>query len=204
MKSPIANLHLNRCTGWCSSRRAIDNRQSTIDNRPWQSTTDNRRAFTLIEIMVVVAIIGIIAAAGVPTLYKMLHKEGFRKTLSDVLEVCQAARSQAIIEGKTMVVEFRPQDRTCILTGAGDTGGLSHSAHIDDSVVIEMLDVNLREYRNEDVARVRFRPNGTSDEMTLILQSDKGEQRGIRLEITTAIASVLNERELQDLRSGKR
>ena len=38
------------------------------------------RAFTLIEIMVVVAIMGIILAAGIPSLYGMLHKEGLRKT----------------------------------------------------------------------------------------------------------------------------
>jgi hypothetical protein len=67
-----------------------------------------------------------------------------------------------------------------------------------------MLDVNLSEYRESDFVRVRFFPNGTSDEMTLILRSSQNEQRGITLEVTTGLASVLNEADLQDLRNGRR
>ena len=53
-----------------------------------------------------------------------------------------------------------------------------------------MLDVNLTEYKDKEFARVRFYPNGTSDEMTIVLQSEKGEFIKISLEITTALASV--------------
>jgi hypothetical protein len=37
---------------------------------------------------------------------------------------------------------------------------------------------------------VRFFPNGTCDEMTLVLRSDKNEWRTISLEVTTGLASV--------------
>jgi prepilin-type N-terminal cleavage/methylation domain-containing protein len=165
-----------------------------------------RRAFTLIEIMIVVGIIGVILAAGVPTLYKVLHKEGFRKTINDIIEVCNAARAQAILQGVTAEVQFHPQDgRVEVATGtAPGSGGLAHTAKIEENTTIEMLDVNLREYRHTELARVRFFPNGTCDEMTLILRSDKGEQRGIVLEITTGLASALNEQDLWELRTGKR
>jgi hypothetical protein len=53
-----------------------------------------------------------------------------------------------------------------------------------------MLDVNLNEYKDAEEAEVRFYPNGTCDEMTLILVSDKNEWRKISLEITTGLASV--------------
>jgi prepilin-type N-terminal cleavage/methylation domain-containing protein len=49
----------------------------------YRAVLKRRLAFTLIEIMVVVAIIGIVMAAGAPTLHKALNKEGFRKTVSD-------------------------------------------------------------------------------------------------------------------------
>jgi prepilin-type N-terminal cleavage/methylation domain-containing protein len=147
-----------------------------------------RSAFTLIEIMIVVAIIGVVMAAGAPTLYRMLHKEGFRKTVGDIIEVCSTARARAILQGSTITVEIRPQDRTCRVVGGSDTGGgAKDSAYIDDRVAIEMVDVNLTDYRSAEVAKVHFFPNGTSDEMTLILRSDKGEWRKIELELTTGL-----------------
>ena len=162
------------------------------------SLSRSRAGFTLIEIMVVVGIIGLIMGMGAPTLYRMLHREGFGKTVSDVVEVCNAARTQAILQGAVMEVVFHPLERRCEL-GAGVAAGMARSGapgrssvavHFGESVSIEMLDVNLLEYKDAALARVRFFPNGTSDEMTLILRSDRNEWRKISLEITTALASV--------------
>jgi prepilin-type N-terminal cleavage/methylation domain-containing protein len=157
-----------------------------------------RAGFTLIEIMVVVGLIGLLMGMGAPTLFRMLHREGFSKTVSEVVEVCNAARAQAILQGAVTEVVFHPQERRCEL-GAGVTEGLARSGapgrsavavQFGDAVSIEMLDVNLFEYKDAAVARVRFFPNGTSDELTLILRSDRNEWRKISLEITTALASV--------------
>ena len=38
-----------------------------------------------------------------------------------------------------------------------------------------------------------FFPNGTCDELTLILLSDRGEQRAVLLEVTTSLAMVEND-----------
>ena len=161
-----------------------------------------RRAFTLIEIMIVVGIIGIIVSAGVPTLYRMLKKDGFRQTVNDVVEVCAAARARAIMEGVETEVWFHPKDGTCEVAGGSEvSGGLATSAKIEEAQ-IQMLDVNLLEYKGADIAKVRFYPNGTSDEMTLILLSDGNQQRGIVLETTTGMASVLGEADLEKLRNG--
>lgn len=151
---------------------------------------DRREGFTLIEIMVVVAIIAIIVAAGIPSLYGFVHKEGFRRTLSDVLDVCRSARAEAIIHGQTSEVVFHPHDGTCEVNAA-DTGygAWAHSAKFE-RCTIEMLDVNLQEYKDADTARVRFFPNGTSEEMTLVLRSDDNEWRTISLEITTGLVSI--------------
>jgi len=64
------------------------------------------------------------------------------------------------------------------------------SAQIPEDFEIEMLDINLWEYRESEWARVRFYPNGTSDEMTLIVRSPKNEWKKISLEVTTGMASV--------------
>lgn len=148
------------------------------------------RAFTLIEIMVVVAIMAIIFAAGIPSLYGFMHKSGLRKTTSDILETCQSARAVAILSGQPSDLVFHPKDGTCEASGGGGGyGSWAHSAKIDDCT-IEMLDVNLQECKEFDTVKVRFFPNGTCDEMTLVLHSSNNEWRKITLEITTSLPSV--------------
>jgi type II secretion system protein H len=167
-------------------------------NAPCRQPDGRRAGFTLIEIMVVVGIIGMIAAMGAPSLYAVLHKEGFRKTVSDMMDLCSTARAQAILQGVTTEIVFHPQERRCELSGRSSaavaaTGAPANSpvaVAFGDNVSIEMLDVNLLEYKDAPVARVRFFPDGTSDEMTLILRSDKNQYRKISLEITTALASL--------------
>ena len=69
-------------------------------------------------------------------------------------------------------------------------GASVFSASLSDHIVIEMLDVNFFEMKNEEEARVRFYPNGTSDDFTIILRSDKNEWRKITLEVVTGLAEV--------------
>lgn len=162
--------------------------------------------FTLIEVMVVVAIMGIIVVAGIPTLYNMLQKEGMRKATSDVVEVCSKARARAILQGVPVDVVFHPRDRRLEVGSGGGaatdasgravgeqptvTPGTGLSAVIGEDLMIEMLDINLSEYKDSEWARVRFFPNGTSDEMTLVLRSSKNEWKKVTLEVTTGLPSV--------------
>jgi len=152
-----------------------------------------QRAFTMIEIMVVVSIIGLIMAVGIPTLYHVFNKEGMSKVRDDVMEVCSNARARAIMSGAEAVVIFHPlEKRFEIEGGASGPGGTQRNAssgQLPESINIEMLDVNLLEYRESEFVRVRFFPNGTSDELTLILHSDKDEWRKFTLEVTTGLAS---------------
>jgi|KBSSwiStaDraftv2_1062776.scaffolds.fasta_scaffold240057_2 prepilin-type N-terminal cleavage/methylation domain-containing protein len=165
-------------------------------------------AFTLIEIMVVVGIMAIVMAMSVPLVYKVRNREAINKAVRDVMEVCSQARAQAILQGKITELLFYPKEKRCQVGGyAGqkapppdesgevgmpppppDNSGLG--ATINDKITIEMLDVNLTEYKGLDFARVRFFPNGTCDEFTLVLHSDKGEWYKIWLEITTGLANV--------------
>ncbi len=136
-----------------------------------------RRAFTLIEIMIVVAIIGLIAAMGMPSILQSLRKEGMRKAMGDVTEVLNNARTRAILSGQTTEVVFHPLEKNI------------GSTTLPDSVDIAMLDINLLDYGASDEARVRFFPNGTCDELTLVLHS-RDEWEKITLEFSTALASV--------------
>ena len=174
----------------------------------WRAFSGRRAAFTLIEIMVVVGIIAIVMAMTVPFVYKVRQREAMNKAVRDVMEVCSQARAQSILQGKITELQFYPKEKRCQVAGyAGEkppateessepgvappppaNSGLG--ARIHDAIAIEMLDVNLTEYKDLEFARVRFFPNGTCDEFTLVLHSDKGEWHKIWLEITTGLANV--------------
>jgi prepilin-type N-terminal cleavage/methylation domain-containing protein len=189
-----------------------------------QHATRNTLAFTLIEIMIVVGIMGIILTMSVPLVYKVFHRAPMAEALKNIQEVCSNARAQAIMQGKEVDVVFHPRDGRIEISASAlptppanapepipQTAGVTVSpaqsgraAKLSDHVRIDMLDINKlkHDFRDDEIARVRFFPNGTSDELTLILSSDRSEQRGITLEVTTGLASVLSEADLQNLRNG--
>ena len=72
-------------------------------------------SFTLIEIMMVVAIIGLVMTMGVPAILRATRQEPMRKAVNDVMEICSHARAQAILHNVTMVVVFHPQSRQVAL-----------------------------------------------------------------------------------------
>ena len=152
-------------------------------------------AFTLIEIMIVVAIIGLIAAMGVPSILQTFRKDGMRKAVSDVMDACAEARQDAILNNKTTAIIFhpQPQDRRFEVEGAAGgkntSSGRVTSSTLPDGVEFAMLDINVQDYGASEWARVFFYPNGTCDEMTMVLIS-QGDRRKITLEFSTALASV--------------
>jgi len=172
---------------------SIVNRKSSIIN-----------GFTLIELMMVVAIVGLMMATGVPAFLSVTREAPLRKAVNDVVEICGHARAQAILQGQTMTVVFHPRLRDVALSGGTVAAGPSgpparagraavNTSEFDSNVVIEGLGINNYDYTESDEARVRFFANGTSDEMTLVLSSG-GEYRKITLEVTTALVSVGNVR----------
>lgn len=159
-----------------------------------------RLGFTLIELMITIGIIAIVMGLGVPTLVRMFHKEPLRQATTDIIEVAANARAMAILRGEMTELRFNPSERSISAGGGGGGGGGGsgegkavrdrHSAQWSESISLEMLDVNFLEHKNAEYARVRFFPNGTCDELTVILKNDQNEYRMISWEITTGLASI--------------
>jgi prepilin-type N-terminal cleavage/methylation domain-containing protein len=154
-------------------------------------------AFTLLELMVVVAIIGLVAAMSVPAILTMRHEAPMRKTVNDIMEMCSRARAGAVMKNTTATIIFHPVARSAELVNGDSNIALSTrlgkpgvtAVQFDPSVTVEGLGINLKDWTLADSAPVNFYQNGTSDEMTLILASH-GEREEITLELTTGLADV--------------
>ena len=70
----------------------------------------------------------------------------------------------------------------------GGADGSLTSVTLPDGIQIEGIRLNFLDYTEDEIVRVRFYPNGTSDEFSLFLLSDKGERRQIFLEVVTGFA----------------
>src|SRR5215510_4038318 len=69
-------------------------------------------AFTLIEILIVIGIIGIVMTIAIPSIYRQLHPESMQKAVSDIMETCSHARAQAILSGNITELVIHPVERT--------------------------------------------------------------------------------------------
>ncbi|HVV01147.1 MAG TPA: prepilin-type N-terminal cleavage/methylation domain-containing protein [Verrucomicrobiae bacterium] len=162
--------------------------------------------FTLIEIMVVVAIMALMMAISVPFAYHALHRDAFNQTLRDIEEIFANARAQAILQGSMAEVVIHKDKFELSAPAGGSTenmnvgsmeAGLAASPHsgrsaqLSEQVGIAALRINGVSLMDADEARVRFYPNGTCDELTLVLINlENRESRGINLEVTTGLVSI--------------
>lgn len=109
---------------------------------------DSTKGFTLVEVMIVITIIGIIAAIAVPNFITWLANNQLRDASQDLLSNVQHAKFEAIKRNRNVVINFAPV--ACAPTIPDPAG--SYTIFVDDGSGGGTLGNNTRE-ANEPVLR---------------------------------------------------
>lgn len=173
--------------------------------------------FTLIEVLLVLGIMAIILAMGIPPMARVFSREPIRQAETSCMEGLAQARAQAILrgvpleffigvtEGETAIVigvrppalSARTPDAWPVAEGGRpDTGpsGLApiqaplFHARLPEGVTFRLIEVNfVDQLQSTGDVGVRFHPNGTSDDFVAVLH-DGGELRKIQVDPVTGLA----------------
>tara|TARA_B100001146_G_scaffold193113_1_gene179441 strand:- start:105 stop:614 length:510 start_codon:yes stop_codon:yes gene_type:complete len=168
-----------------------------------------KRAFTLVEIMVVVAVMGLLIGISIPAFRNITKKAPLEQGISDVESLCRQARAEAIVGQQAMDVVFNESEEIVALTAAARvinapdpfTGLMiktTEETQLIDQVALE-VDLQIIEPEPDeftlDEIRIRFYPNGTSETLELRVVG-AGEAYRLTLDPVTGRTAVINEEEL--------
>lgn len=173
------------------------------------------RAFTLLELMIVVGIAALVLTISVPFVQRTLHQDATYTAVKVFTEGLQNARSIAILGNQATDFVIDPVERTVsvavappristnapaagLAAGTGPDGEPRAKAQtpppftgrIGEEVNLVMLEVNLQDQMEEEHARVRFFPNGTSDEFTVVFRVGANQWRRLTLDAITGVPNL--------------
>ncbi len=145
-----------------------------------ESKTGRRRGFSLLELILVLAIAGLLAAVVIPSLPGALESARLRGTAGELRAVLTLARTLAVSEARSRTVIFD--------FARGEYGFDADERRWLMPAGIRLAAVRLGDDDKENgVVRVRFYPDGSADETEVALSSSGGGRIRVSVDPLTGI-----------------
>jgi len=149
---------------------------------------NKQTGFTLLELMVVIAIIGILAAASMPNFIGWLQDRHFKSALQQTLGIMHSTKAHAIKENLSTVVEFDTSNGEIrVFSIDGNDTEVEHlrTYELNPGVSIVSLDIT------GDSSQLRFDsrglPSPVDKSSTIKFESDRGRSKVINVSMAGRI-----------------
>ncbi len=140
----------------------------------------HQSGFTLLEIMVVLAIAGLVLGVSGPMALKLYESTQYRSAVKDVMTSLTAARYSAISSGRYVDVVTTPELRT-IKAGKKEVT-------LTDNVNLSVTSAQSLNQMIEGAGVIRFFPDGTSTGGSILLEHKNGN--GVQLRVDWLLGSI--------------
>ena len=158
-----------------------------------------RRGFTLVELMVVIAVIAVLATMSAPSLFHNMADYKLNGTVRAIFSTLQYARMCAASAGKEYRVRFfldnSPQGYR-LEQGNNFSGSDSWAARRDYHPLPEQVRINhATDYRGthqSGTSIIAFNPQGTASTGGVYLKNSRGKLRSVKVSSTTGRIKIEN------------
>lgn len=142
------------------------------------SLTEAQPGFTMVELLVAIAIVGLLMAVSVPGSIKLYESIQYRQVVRDVLTLLGTARQRAVDRGRTQDVSF---DLTTNTVALGED-----RQQLPDDFSLSLT--TAREVNRERMGIIRFYPEGGSSGGDVIIESSNG--RGVMITVDWLMGGI--------------
>ena len=134
------------------------------------------RAFTLIEIITVIAVIGILAAVLSPNIDSWVGKSKIRTSADELMQYLSFMKGEALGRAVVVKTEISEDDNSLVIYSSSELTSNCQSSEVEWENMDNNLDFNnielISEVENDELC---FFPDGSSNGGTITLKSKHGE-----------------------------
>ena len=147
-----------------------------------RALTLGNRGFTLLEIVIAMAVAGLVLAVSVPAAARFYESMQYRAAVRDVVTILSSARHGAVQQGRAVDVEIKPRAKEVSLAGA--VTRLPAALGLTVSSAAEL--------NSEETAVIRFYPEGGSSGGEVSI--DMPGRSGVRISVDWLIGGISQEK----------
>lgn len=173
----------------------------------WTQSSSRRRAFTLVELMVVLVVMAIIAGAVAPAIVSAARRMGLKRATTQVMDLLDFACAAAIARRQPVTVNFNLDRNTCWASVWPMSLPWLEEAESVETLTLAALQlpegISVSFYRESETGgmasqesweRIRFEPDGTAQDVLIELTDQSERVRTIEVIAATGELLLTEER----------